>query len=132
MLAKGVDKMAKAKLPPAKDWEARNIEDWNAHTFYAFLRDKHREIRGLDYFAARGIKIDLSLLKQDYENYGKPEVKAFIELALKEYKGSAKFMIATYNFMHTYMMAQVMPRVQQQLSREAEAAVETDYDELEA
>jgi hypothetical protein len=123
--------MAKAKLPPAKDWQARHIDDWNAHTFYAYLRDMHREIRQLDYFAARGLKVDLSLIKQDYEAYGKIALKLFIEQALKEYKGTAKYMICTYNFMHTYMMAQVMPKIQVQEARQEEAAVEQDFEAIE-
>lgn len=125
------DHMPKEKLPPAKDWQARKIDDWNAHTFYAFLRDKHRELRQLDYFAARGLKVDLALLKQDYEAYGKITLKLFIEQALKEYKGTPKFMICTYQFMHTYMMANVMPRIQVQKAREDEANIEDDFDAIE-
>jgi hypothetical protein len=131
MQSKGSDNMAKEKLPPAKDWQARKIDDWNAHTFYAFLRDKHREIRQLDYFAARGLKVDLSLLKQDYEKYGKEALRAFIEQALREYKSTPKFMIATYQFMHTYMMVQIMPKVQIQEAREANVLEEKDYESIE-
>jgi hypothetical protein len=125
------DIMPKEKLAPAKDWKARNIDDWNAHTFYAFLRDMHREIRQLDYFAARGLKVDLSLLKQDYEAYGKITLKLFIEQALKEYKGSAKYMICTYQFMHTYMMAQIMPKIQVQAIRDEEGNEVQDFAAIE-
>lgn len=123
--------MAK-KLPPAKDWKARDIKDWNTHTFFAYLCDAHRQRRGIDYFSAKGIKIDLSMIKRMFDEYGREETKMFIDECLKQYKGSAQFKVCTFWFMSTYMKAQVMPNVQLAMQRQNMiAAEETEMDDIE-
>ncbi|MEI5921019.1 hypothetical protein WBU96_28205 [Bacillus albus] len=124
--------MARKKLPPAKNWQERNIDDWNAVTFFNYLCDKHRELRGIDYFASRGVKIDNVMLKQMYEKHGKLETKLFIDQCLKEYKGSPQYKVCTFMFMRTYMIAQVMPKVQEGIKRseEIKTASEANLDDL--
>ncbi|HGO9416648.1 TPA: hypothetical protein ACLBZX_005143 [Bacillus cereus] len=123
--------MAKPKLPPAKDWQARNIEDWNSHTFFAYLQHAHRERRGIDYFAAKGIKVDLTLIKRTFDEHGKEITKRFIDKCLKEYKGSPQYMVCTFWFMHTFMKAQIMPQLQIEQQRAQDIADEEDYEELQ-
>src|SRR5690625_4767535 len=41
--------MTKRKLAPAKDWQNRNIEDYNVLTFTEYLKDAHKERFGIDY-----------------------------------------------------------------------------------
>ncbi|WP_431819282.1 hypothetical protein LWL40_27560 (plasmid) [Bacillus thuringiensis] len=123
--------MAK-KLPPAKDWEARDIKDWNSHTFFAYLCDAHRQRRGIDYISSKGIALDLTLIKRMFEQYGKEETKMFIDQCLKQYTGNGRFKIASFWFMSTYMKAQVMPDVQLAMQRQKQIAVEeTNLDEIE-
>jgi len=132
MYAKGADSMARKKLPPAKNWQERNIDDWNAVTFFNYLCDKHREVRGIDYFASRGVKIDNAMIKQMYEKHGKLETKLFIEECLKEYTPSPKYKVCSFMFMRTYMIAQVMPKVQEGIKRneEIKTASEANLDDL--
>ncbi|MCU5554882.1 hypothetical protein OCB15_18230 [Bacillus cereus] len=125
--------MARTKLPPAKNWKERNINDWNAVTFFNYLCDQHRKVRGIDYFSSRGVKMDNVAIKQTYEKYGKEETKEFIDQCLKEYAGSAKFKVCTFWFMRTYMIAQIMPQVQESIKRrgDLQVAAEADLDDME-
>lgn len=125
--------MARTKLPPAKNWKERNINDWNAVTFFNYLCDQHRKVRGIDYFSSRGVKMDNVAIKQTYEKYGKEETKEFIDQCLKEYTGSAKFKVCTFWFMRTYMIAQIMPQVQESIKRrgDLQVAAEADLDDME-
>lgn len=123
--------MAK-KLPPAKDWQARDIKDWNSHTFFAYLCDQHRKRRGIDYISSKGISLDMTLIKRMFEQYGKEETKMFIDECLKQYSGGARYKIATFWFMSTYMKAQVMPDIQLAMKRREQTAVEQDdLDDIE-
>lgn len=124
--------MARKKLPPAKYWKERDIDDWNAVTFFNFLCDKHREVRGVDYFASRGVKLDNAMIKQMYEKHGKLETKMFIEECLKEYKSSPKYKVCSFMFMRTYMLAQVMPKVLDSIKyiEELEIVPEDNLDDL--
>ncbi|PFJ08857.1 hypothetical protein COI90_32160, partial [Bacillus cereus] len=67
---------------------------------------------GIDYFAAKGIKVDLTLIKRTFDEHGKEITKRFIDKCLKEYKGSPQYMVCTFWFMHTFMKAQIMPQLQ--------------------
>lgn len=128
--------MAKAKLPAAKDWKARSIQDWNAHTFYAYLRDMHKEIRGVDYFAAKGVRVDMSLIKQTYEELGKEITKDFITQALRQYKPRGNFKVCTFMFMYTYMRATIVPTLQERKEIEEtginfEGDTQENYEEMD-
>ncbi|PFQ72420.1 MULTISPECIES: hypothetical protein [Bacillus] len=123
--------MAK-KLPPAKDWQARDIKDWNSHTFYAYLCAEHRKRRGIDYFSSKGITVDMTMIKRMYQKHGNEATKMFIDECLKRYTGGAKFKVATFWFMSTYMQAQVMPDVQLAMQRQSMIAQEeTEMDDIE-
>lgn len=124
--------MARKKLPPAKNWKERDIDDWNAVTFFNFLCEKHREVLGIDYFASRGVKLDNAMIKQMYEKHGKLETKMFIEGCLKDYTPTAKYRVCSFMFMRTYMLAQVMPKVLDSIKRmdELKIASEENLDDL--
>ncbi|MEC0037228.1 hypothetical protein P4L29_22790 [Bacillus cereus] len=124
--------MAKAKLPHAKNWRERNIDDWNATTFFNYLCDQHRIVRGIDYITKTTVKMDMILINQVYKKYGRLETKNFIDKCLKDYNGTAQYKICTFWFMRTYMLAQVMPQVQEGIKRteDIQNALEENLDDL--
>lgn len=128
---KGDDSMSK-KLPPAKDWRARSIDQWNTHTFFAYLQHAHREELKVDYFSAKGIKIDLSMIKRTFDEFGKEITKMFIDQCLKQYTSSSQYKVCTFWFMRTYMIAQVMPKAQEEYKRmqDVQVAAESNLDDL--
>src|SRR5699024_9369432 len=54
--------MTKRKLPPAKDWQAPNIDDWNTTTFHAYLSDKHEDMFGCTYAPVRGCQAEKGII----------------------------------------------------------------------
>ena len=49
---------ARKKLPPASDWQARDIDDWNVLSFTEYLKDKHRELFGIEYAPMRSWRME--------------------------------------------------------------------------
>ena len=101
------------KLPPAKDWRNRDIDDWNVTTFTEYLRDKHREMFGVEYapfggrWATEQGMIGRLIGTQSRTN-PKPrmasnvDVKRFIDETFASYKPSAKYPGTSFGFMWTY------------------------------
>jgi hypothetical protein len=77
--------LARQRLPHAKNWRERKIEDWNATTFYEYLKHKHQERFSTPYRAGN-IRGQNTQIKNYYEQYGKEETKEFIDLCFKHYK----------------------------------------------
>lgn len=80
------------KKPTQYDWQARDITDWNANTFLAFIGDKTKELYGVDYApGGQGAKSarwsrERGMLKQAIGKYGNAVVKRFIEICWREYR----------------------------------------------
>src|SRR5699024_4191638 len=101
------------KLPPAKDWRNRDIEDWNVVSYTEYLRDKHREQYGIEYapfggrWATEQGMIGRLIGTQSRTN-PKPrtasnvDVKRFIDETFASYKPSAKYPGTSFGFMWTY------------------------------
>lgn len=112
-------------------WKELPFEKWNTNTFFAYLLDRHREVRSIDYVAGRGKQVDLRMIKDFVNTHGKEITRAFIDECLKQYKvTNTRYMICTFTFMRTYMAAQILPQLQVQAQRAEEAAKETDYEEI--
>lgn len=112
--------MAKEKLPHAKDWQARRIEDWNAQTFLAYLRAKHEERLSTQYIG-KPIAMESKLIKNMYEQYGRELTKEFIDACFLQYKPSGGYSGVNFHFMYTYMREYVLQRLLQRKRSEAVA-----------
>jgi hypothetical protein len=110
-------KRPKRNLPPAHDWRARNLADWNATTFATYLADRHEEIYGIKYVAGN-IKMERTNLRRMIDEYGPDVTKRFIDACLAEYKPTPAYPGLSFAFMYSYMRARVLPRVLAESKRE--------------
>lgn len=103
----------KPKLPDAKDWEAREIEDWNVLTFTEYLKALHLKLFDIEYAPFGGgwrkEQGDLgALIGTRSPKNPKPRVasnamvKRFIDETMTEYQPSAKYPGTSFGFMWTY------------------------------
>lgn len=130
------------KKPSQFDWRNRNLDDWNANTFIAFISDKTHELYGVDYApGGSGSKAqrwarERGMLKNAIGRYGNAVVKRFIEICWREYRTNKpdKFPYPTVVFMISYMdryFPQAQSEVAQEHARKArKKATEFDYAEL--
>src|SRR5690625_4296126 len=96
------------KLPPASDWRARDIDDWNTLTFTEYLKDKHREIFGIEYAPMRSWRMEQGQIgrligtKTKEGTHSKAVVKRFIDEAFKTYKPTAQYPGTNFGFIYSY------------------------------
>lgn len=112
---------AKRNLPPAHDWRARDLADWNATTFAAYLSERHEDTLGIKYVAGNNVSRERAMLKRMIDEYGPDVTKRFIDVCLAEYKPTPQYPGVSFTFMYSYMRARVLPRVLAELKREQEA-----------
>jgi len=113
--------MARKKLPPAKDWRARELKDWTAVTFHEYMKDRHKELYGTSY-VARSIPIQNRNIKWMCEQYGKDVTKRFIDLCFQNYKPSGKYAGANFMFFFTYLRERYLPIAERQIEKERKLA----------
>ena len=105
--------MTKKKLAPAKEYYNRSIETWTVLSFTEYLRDKHKEMFGVDYAPMggrwgmeQGILGDLigtqSRTNPKPRTASNVDVKRFIDETFASYKPSAKYPGTSFGFMWTY------------------------------
>lgn len=133
--------MTKRKLPPAKDWQARDIGDWNVSTFTAYLSDKHKEMFGVDYAPMRGWRAEQGILGgligTQSRKAPKPRtasnalVKAFIDETFGSYTPNAQYPGTSFGFMWTYRKADWQRLQAEELARERRKASAEDAPSLE-
>ena len=132
-------KKATRKLPPAHDWQARDIEDWNVTTFHAYMVDKHREMFGCEYVPFRGWQAEKGMLGRLIGTRGRPGthdkamIKRFIDEGFKSYKPTAQYPGTNFGFLYTYRR-NILQRLEAEAKRNerdkhAEMSAE-DYDRL--
>src|SRR5690625_2990979 len=96
------------KLPPAKDWRNRDIDDWNVTTFTEYLRDKHREQFGIEYAPMRSWRMEQGQLgrligtRTKEGTHSKATVKRFIDEAFKTYKPTPQYPGTSFGFIYAY------------------------------
>lgn len=127
------------KKPNQYDWQARDITDWSANTFLAFIGDKTKELYGVDYApGGQGAKSarwsrERGMLKQAIGKYGNAVVKRFIEICWREYRTTKpeQFPYPTVVFMISYM-DRFFAVAQSEIAREnrRKKVDEVDYEEL--
>lgn len=105
--------MTKQKLAPAKDWRNRPIETWNTTTFTEYLKDKHRELFGIDYAPMGGrwgVEQGIlgTLIGTQSRTNPKPRtasneaVKRFIDVTFEGYRPTSQYPGTSLGFMWTY------------------------------
>src|SRR5690625_3929071 len=97
------------RLPSAKDWRARHIEDWTVLSFTEYLRDKHRELFGIEYapFGGRwqteqGMIGRLIGTRTKKGTHSKAAVKRFIDEAFESYKPTRDYPGTNFGFIYSY------------------------------
>jgi len=99
---------ATRKLPPASDWQARDIDDWNTLTFTEYLRDKHREQFGIEYAPMRSWAFEQGQIgrligtRTKEGTHSKAVVKRFIDEAFAEYKPTREYPGTNFGFIYSY------------------------------
>src|SRR5690625_2730933 len=97
------------KLPPATDWQARDIGDWNTTTFTEYLKHKHREVFGIEYapFGGRwateqGMIGRLIGTRTQKGTHSKAVVKRFIDEAFGTYEPTPQYPGTNFGFIYSY------------------------------
>src|SRR5699024_8420579 len=96
------------KLPPANDWQARAIEDWNVTTFHTYLADKHKELFGCEYVPFRGWQAEKGMIgrlvgtRTRAGTYDKATIKRFIDEGFKSYKPTPQYPGTSFGFLYSY------------------------------
>lgn len=116
------------KLPTATDWRARNIDDWNTLTFTEYLKDKHREIFGIEYAPMRSWQMEQGLIgrligtKSKAGTHSKAVVKAFIDEAFRTYRPTPQYPGTNFGFIYAYRR-NILQRLESEEKRKANAEV---------
>ena len=96
------------KLPPASDWRARDIDDWNTLTFTEYLKDKHRELFGIEYAPMRSWRMEQGQIgrligtARKEGSHSKAVVKRFIDEAFESYKPTPQYPGTNFGFIYAY------------------------------
>ena len=129
------------KLPPATDWQARDIEDWNVRTYHSYMQDKHREMFGCEYVPFRGWRVEQGMLgtligtRAKEGTHDKATIKRFIDLAFEEYTPTTKYPGTNFGFNYSYKR-NLLQRIEseasekERLKERMESAKEIDYSDL--
>lgn len=94
--------------PKAHEWKERTLEDWNATTFRAYVRDRHEEIFGIPY-TPRNVKMEAAMLKRLIDAHGQAIVKAFIDTCMENYRPTPTYPGINIAFMVAYMKDRYLP-----------------------
>jgi hypothetical protein len=127
-----MSKRKRTALPPAHDWRARSLADWNATTFAAYLAERHEDMFGIKYVAGNNVARERAMIKRMIDEYGPDVTKRFIDACLAEYKPTPQYPGVSFTFMYSYMRARVLPRVLAEVQREQAAATTTKLTDEQA
>ena len=96
------------KLPPAKDWRNRDIDDWNTLTFTEYLKAKHFELFGIEYVPMRSWRMEQGLIgnligtRTKQGTHSKAIVKRFIDEAFESYRPTQQYPGTSFGFIYAY------------------------------
>ncbi len=114
------------KLPPARDWQARDISDWNCTTFTEYLKDKHRQLFGIEYAPFNGTwRTEQGMLgkiigtKAKAGTHDKAVIKRFIDETFESYKPTPQFPGTNFGFMYSYRKYELQRIEAEELRRES-------------
>src|SRR5699024_7270346 len=129
------------KLPPAKDWRNRDIDDWNVVSFTEYLRDKHREQFGIEYAPMRSWRMEQGQIgrligtRTKEGTHSKAMVKRFIDEAFASYTPTAKYTGTNFGYIYTNRW-NLLQRIEaeasekKRLKERRESVEEVDYTDL--
>lgn len=124
------------RLPPASDWQARDISDWNTTTFTHYLQDKHREVFGIEYAPMRGWRMEQGLIgrligtKSKPGTHDKAVVKAFIDEAFRTYKPTAQYPGTNFGFIYAYRRNILQRLEAEQITKEKRNRAKSESEDL--
>lgn len=101
-------KRKSTKLPPASDWQSRNIDDWNTTTFHAYMQSRHRELFGCEYAPFRSWQVEQGMIgrligtRSRAGTHDKALIKRFIDEAFATYKPTAQYPGTNFGFIYSY------------------------------
>ena len=96
------------KLPPSKEYYNREIEDWTVLSFTEYLKDKHREIFGIEYAPMRSWRMEQGQIgrligtARKEGSHSKAVVKRFIDEAFESYKPTPQYPGTNFGFIYAY------------------------------
>jgi hypothetical protein len=111
--------LTRRKLPDSKDWKERDISDWNCTTWHSYIIDRHTELFGVDYVPYRGWQAEKGMIKTLTTKYGNELIKAFIDVAITEYRPSREYPGTSFGWLYAYR-TQTFQRVQADYMRRKE------------
>ncbi len=124
------------RLPPANDWKSRNIDDWNTLTFTEYMKDKHREVFGIEYAPMRGWRMEQGLIgrligtKSKPGTHDKAVVKAFIDEAFRTYKPTAQYPGTNFGFIYSYRRNILQRLEAEQITKEKRNRAKSESEDL--
>lgn len=125
------------KLPHAKDWRNRPIDDWNTLTYTEYLKDEHKRIFGIDYAPMRSWRIEQGMIgdligtKTKERTVSNALVKAFIDEAFATYTPNASYPGTSFGFSYSYRR-NILQRLQaEEMKQEQRKVSEDNADSLE-
>jgi hypothetical protein len=98
------------KKPKAHEWKLRELKDWNATTFRAYLRDKHVERFGIPY-TARNVRMEAAMIRRMIDEHGPAITKAFIDRCMEVYRPTESYPGINFAFMVGYMKERYLPPI---------------------
>ena len=96
------------RMPPASDWRARDINDWNTLTFTEYLKDRHSELFGIEYAPMRSWRMEQGQIgrligtARKEGSHSKAVVKRFIDEAFESYKPTPQYPGTNFGFIYAY------------------------------
>ena len=104
--------MAKPKLPPAHEFNERDIKDWNCTTFSSYMNHLHNETYGLPYQSfGGGIAAEKKLMKATLDAVGPEDLKEIITQSFATHKLQPKFPYLSFGFINTYLKPTIYARI---------------------
>jgi len=119
------------RMPPATDWQARDIEDWNVTTFTEYMKDKHRELFGCEYVPMRSWRTEQGMIgrligtKAKAGSHDKAIIKRFIDETFEAYKPTPQYPGTNFGFMYSYRKYELQ-RIEAEEKRKQAAKVKTE------
>lgn len=101
-----------SKLPHAKRFDLREIDDWNVLTFTEYLKHVHEETYELPYIS-KNWNMERGMLKKSVGEYGRKATKDLIDESFKTHKSSPDYPGLNYWFIYSYKRKNLMPKILQ-------------------
>lgn len=125
--------MAKSeRLAPTKDWRNRPVDKWNTTSFTEYLKDKHRELFGIDYVPFGGTwRTEQGMLgrligtRAKAGTHDKAVIKRFIDETFESYKPTPQYPGTNFGFMYSYRKYELQ-RIEAEEKRRQAAQVKTE------